>query len=149
MSWQPLVWADCSFRSAVISCRHWVQHVQWCHSKIGINVGQRHVLHLTLALTVSKILTFQKFDFENVCLGHRVQHSQCCHSVITSNRTHNTLAITISDILRFEMFDLERFCQGYGVQHSLRSYSMANINDSTSINVIKIKQFSLSPFFRY
>ena len=39
----------------------------------------------TLALAVFEIWTFQMFDFESLGQGHRIQHSQLCHSMANGN----------------------------------------------------------------
>ena len=45
----------------------------------------------TLALTVSEVITFQMFDFENLDQGQGLQHSQWFHSMANVNvyKSHN------------------------------------------------------------
>ena len=85
--------------------------------------------HFSLALTVSKMLTFKKVLLENVGQGHNVQHSNGSIrweiSIIKVIVEHISPALTVLEIFTFEVVRLENADQGRNI-HSQWHHSMAN-----------------------
>ena len=74
-----------------------------------------------LALTLSKILTFEIFDLENVGQGHgeqllRRRHLIANMQMFKSRRpiTNFVLALTVCEMLTAEEFDIENVHQDHG-----------------------------------
>ena len=59
----------------------WVQFSQWCNSIANMKNYKSRSVYFALAVTISKTLTFQNFDFEKVGQSHGPQVLQDCHSM--------------------------------------------------------------------
>ena len=66
-----------------------------------------------LALAVSEIIAFLKFEFQKVSQGHRVQFSQWPFDgkweIPQKTITHFAIALTVSEILTFLISDLQTY----------------------------------------
>ena len=87
------------------------------------NVWNKYIIHLTPSSTISEILAFNFFYFENLGRCRAIQYSQWRQSMANINlyKSHSTNFYANSrrfQDIPFRMFDLENLGQGNRVQHS-------------------------------